>query len=80
MRRAALAAPPVPGTYPGQRLPEVRCTRPGLRKLAVLGASVVAAAVVVMVAAGSVAGDHVSGRATSARLPVAAWGPVSRAS
>jgi hypothetical protein len=79
MRRAALAAPPVPGAYAGQRLPEVRCTRPGLRKLAVLGASVVAAAVVVMAAADPVAGEHVSGRATSARLPVAAWGPVSRA-
>jgi hypothetical protein len=80
MRRAALAAPPVPGAYTGQRLPAVRCTRPGLCKLAVLGASVVAAAVVVMVAtAGPVAGDHDSRSAASARVPVAAWGLVSGA-
>ncbi len=80
MRRAALAAPPVPGAYAGQRPPAVRCTRPGARLLAVLGAAVLAAVVVVMVAtAGSVAGDHVSGSAASARLPAAAWGPVSGA-
>ena len=47
--------------------------------LAVFGASVVAAAVVVIAAAGPVAGDHVSRTAASARVPVAAWGPVSGA-
>ena len=79
MRRAALAVPALPGTYPGQGVSAARWTRPGLRLLALLGAGVVAAAVAVMVAAGPVAREHVSRSAASSRLPVAAWGPVSGA-
>ena len=79
MRRAAFAVLRLPGAYPGQRLAAVRWTPSGARLLAVLAAGVVAAALAVMVAAGPVAREQVSRSAASARLPVAAWGPVSGA-
>ena len=81
MRRAALAVPALPGTYPGQGVSAARWTRPGLRLLAILGAGVVAAALAlaVTVTASPVAREHVSRSAASSRLPVAAWGPVSGA-
>jgi hypothetical protein len=50
-----------------------------VRSLAVLGAGVVTAAVAVTVTGSSVSRDHVSRVAASARLPLAAWGPVSGA-
>jgi FG-GAP repeat len=57
----------------------VRLARSRRRLLAVLGAALIAAALAGLVAAGRLAGEHGSRVAVRARVPLAAWGPMSSA-
>ena len=79
MRRAAFAVLSTPAGSSPERVTSFRLARPGARRLALLLAAILAAALTVATAGSSVSRDRVSRSAASARLPVAAWGPVSRA-
>jgi hypothetical protein len=79
MRRAAFAVLSVPTGSSAEGDISVRLARPGARRLALLLVAVLAAGLAVAVTVSSVSRDHVTRSAASARLPVAAWGPVSRA-
>ena len=74
MRRVVFAVIPIAGGGLGvaRRVP------PGARLLAPLGVAILAAAMTI-VATGPAAREHGVRTASTARLPVAAWGPMSRA-
>jgi hypothetical protein len=76
---AAFPVLPVPTGASAEGDISVRLVRPGAGRLALLLVAVLAAGLAVAVTVSSGSRDHVTRSAASARLPVAIWGPVSRA-